>query len=103
VCYQRIVLTPAPSGVRRRVSRRALLFHFAGLSIDQCPFWNLPARTKARWGEGLTAEDMAKCRWLAPRLVAAVEFLEWTPERRLRHPRFVGLRADKDPNEVVRE
>jgi bifunctional non-homologous end joining protein LigD len=46
---------------------------------------------------------MGKCRWLAPRLVAAVEFLEWTPELRLRHPRFVGMRADKDPNEVVRE
>jgi ATP-dependent DNA ligase len=46
---------------------------------------------------------MGRCRRLASRLVAAVEFLEWTPERRLRHPRFVGLRVDKDPNEVVRE
>jgi hypothetical protein len=26
-----------------------------------------------------------------------------TPELKLRHPRFVGLRTDKDPNEVVRE
>jgi len=84
-------------------SRRALLSHFADLSVEQCPFRDLPERTKGRWGEGLTAEDMDKCRWLVPRLVAAVEFLEWTPERRLRHPRFVGLRADKDPNEVVRE
>ncbi len=84
-------------------SRRALLSHFAGLSVEQCPFRNLPERTKGRWSEGLTAEDMVRCRWLAPRLVAAVEFLEWTPDFRLRHPRFVGLRADKDPNEVVRE
>jgi DNA ligase D-like protein (predicted ligase) len=84
-------------------SRRALLSHFAGLSTERCPFRNLPERTRGRWGEGLTAEDMAKCRWLVPRLVATVEFLEWTPELRLRHPRFVGLRADKDPNEVVRE
>jgi ATP-dependent DNA ligase len=84
-------------------SRRALLSHFAGLSIEHCPFRNLPERTKGRWGEGLTAEDMSKCRWLAPQLVAPVEFLEWTPELRLRHPRFVGLRGDKDPNEVVRE
>jgi hypothetical protein len=53
-------------------SRRALLFHFAGLSIEHCPFSNLPERTEGRWGEGLTAEDMAKCRWLAPRLVAMV-------------------------------
>ena len=84
-------------------SRRALLSHFAGLSVERCPFRNLPERTKGRWGEWLTAEDMGKCRWLAPCLVAAVEFLEWTPELRLRHPRFVGLRPDKDPNEVVRE
>ncbi len=57
---------------------------------------------KGRWGEGLTAEDMDKCRWLAPRLVAAIEFLEWTPELRLRHPRFVGLRENKDAREIVR-
>ena len=84
-------------------SRRALLLHFAELRIEHCPFRNLPERTKGRWDEGLTAEDMAKCRWLSPRLVAVVEFLEWTPELRLRHPRFIGLRADKEPNEVVRE
>ena len=84
-------------------ARRALLSHFAGLGIEQCPFRNLPERTKGRWSEGPTAEDMTKCRWLAPRLVAVVEFLEWTPELRLRHPRFVGLRADKEPKEVVRE
>jgi bifunctional non-homologous end joining protein LigD len=46
---------------------------------------------------------MDKCRWLRPRLIATIEFLEWTPELGLRHPRFVGLRADKDPNEVIRE
>jgi bifunctional non-homologous end joining protein LigD len=83
-------------------SRRALLAHFAELRIEHCPFRNLPERTKGRWGEGLTAEEMEKCCWLRPRLVAAIEFLEWTPELRLRHPRFVGLRGDKDPNEVVR-
>jgi bifunctional non-homologous end joining protein LigD len=91
------------AGRIRAETRRALLSHFAQLRIDHCPFRNLPERTKGRWGEGLTAEDMGKCRWLAPCLVAAVEFLEWTPELRLRHARFVGLRADKDPNEVVRE
>jgi ATP-dependent DNA ligase len=84
-------------------SRRALFPHFAKLMVEDCPFRNLPERTKGRWGEGLTAKDMHKCRWLAPRLVAVAEFLEWTPQLRLRHPRFVGLRTDKDPNEVVRE
>jgi DNA ligase D-like protein (predicted ligase) len=84
-------------------SRRALFASFDKLRIERCPFGNLPDRTRGRWGEGLTAEEMAKCRWVEPHLVAAIEFLEWTPQLRLRHPRFVGLRPDKDPTEVVRE
>jgi len=38
-----------------------------------------------------------------PRLVAQVGFSEWTDGGELRHPRFQGLRDDKDPAEVVRE
>ena len=41
--------------------------------------------------------------WVSPRLVAEVGFTEWTADGRLRHPRFVGLRSDKDPADVVRE
>ncbi len=41
--------------------------------------------------------------YVAPRLVAEVGFTEWTPDGRLRHPRFLGLRNDKKPREVVRE
>src|SRR4051794_26133756 len=41
--------------------------------------------------------------WIEPRLVAQVGFTEWTRDGRLRHPRFLGLREDKDPREVVRE
>ena len=41
--------------------------------------------------------------WATPRLVAEVGFTEWTSDGRLRHPRFLGLRRDKDPKEVVRE
>jgi ATP-dependent DNA ligase len=29
--------------------------------------------------------------------------LEWTPDNRLRHPRFVGIRSDKDARDVIRE
>jgi ATP-dependent DNA ligase len=58
---------------------------------------------KGRWGEGLTAEDMKRCRWLKPQLVAVIEFLEWTLDNHLRHPKFVGLRDDRAPREVVRE
>jgi DNA ligase D-like protein (predicted ligase) len=41
--------------------------------------------------------------WVEPRLVAQVGFSEWTRDGRLRHPRFLGLRDDKSPAEVVRE
>jgi bifunctional non-homologous end joining protein LigD len=41
--------------------------------------------------------------WVRPRLVAEVGFSEWTTTGELRHPRFQGLRDDKDPADVVRE
>ena len=41
--------------------------------------------------------------WVEPRLVAQIGFSEWTRDGRLRHPRFLGLREDKDPRDVVRE
>jgi ATP-dependent DNA ligase len=76
--------------------RRVLLTHFEALRILRCPFVNLPERGKGRWGEGLTAPKMAACCWLHPFVVALFEFLECTPENRLRHPRFAGIRSDKD-------
>jgi len=84
-------------------SRQRVFAQFRALELAKCPFVNLPERGKGRWGEGLTAEDMEHCRWLKPRLVASIEFLEWTPENRLRHPKFVGLRADKPARAVCRE
>lgn len=39
--------------------------------------------------------------WLAPRLVAQVAFTEWTEDRRLRHPVFLGLRDDKSAAECL--
>jgi DNA ligase D-like protein (predicted ligase) len=41
--------------------------------------------------------------WVTPNLVGQFGFSEWTPAGKLRHPRFLGLRRDKDPHEVVRE
>ena len=41
--------------------------------------------------------------WVRPELVCEIGFTEWTGDGRLRHPRFVGLRRDKAPEEVVRE
>jgi bifunctional non-homologous end joining protein LigD len=41
--------------------------------------------------------------WVDPKLVAQIGFTEWTRDHRLRHPRYLGLRDDKDASEVVRE
>jgi DNA ligase D-like protein (predicted ligase) len=41
--------------------------------------------------------------WTKPELVAQIGFAEWTNDGRLRQPRFLGLRDDKRPAEVVRE
>lgn len=41
--------------------------------------------------------------FVTPELVGEVAFTEWTGDGRLRHPRFVGLRTDKDAADVVRE
>ena len=44
-----------------------------------------------------------KTHWTRPGLVAQIGFAEWTSERRLRQPRFLGLRDDKRATDVVRE
>jgi bifunctional non-homologous end joining protein LigD len=45
----------------------------------------------------------AGVHWARPELVAQVAFTEWTSAGQLRHPRFLGLRTDKDASDVVRE
>jgi bifunctional non-homologous end joining protein LigD len=64
----------------------------SGLETDQPPFADPPRGREARG-----------VHWVAPELVAEVEFAEWTREGVLRHPSFKGLREDKDPGEVTRE
>ena len=41
--------------------------------------------------------------WVKPKLIAQIGFTEWTMGHKLRHPRFLGLRQDKSPEDVVRE
>jgi bifunctional non-homologous end joining protein LigD len=50
--------------------------------------------------KGLTMKGV---HWVQPELVAQIGFSEWTPDGKLRHPRYVGLRDDKRPEQVVRE
>ncbi|MGB7846731.1 MAG: hypothetical protein WBL63_14030 [Candidatus Acidiferrum sp.] len=68
-------------------SRREIFAKLRPLVMSNCPFVNLPETHKGRWGDGLTADDMEKCVWVRPELVAQIEFLEWTESSHLRHSR----------------
>ena len=41
--------------------------------------------------------------WVEPRYVCEVRFREWTPDGVLRHPAFLHLRADKNPEDCDRQ
>jgi len=83
--------------------RQQLFKKLRALEVSECPFVNLPEARSGRWGQGLTKEKMAVCRWLKPVLVGQFEFVEWTADNHLRHTRFIGLREDKPAREVKRE
>jgi len=78
---------------------KSLLARFQKIVQPKCPFANLPERLPG----GLTAGEMRTCTWVKPELVCQVRFTEWTRDRHLRHPLFLGLREDKGAREVVRE
>ncbi|MDP9171599.1 MAG: ATP-dependent DNA ligase, partial [Acidobacteriota bacterium] len=39
--------------------------------------------------------------WLSPKLVAQIAFQEWTADRKLRQPVFLGLRDDKKSSDCL--
>ncbi|WP_300583463.1 non-homologous end-joining DNA ligase [Mycobacterium sp.] len=69
---------------------RSLYRRLSAIEQDTCPFTR-----------GRVHRDGV--HWVAPKLVAQVGFTEWTRDGKLRHPRYTGLRTDKDPGQVVRE
>ena len=48
-------------------------------------------------------KDEAVTTWIKPSLVAEMKFIEWTTAGEMRHPVYLGLRADKRAVDVVRE
>ena len=79
--------------------RDEIFAQFKRLRADSCPFVNLPEKKGARRGEALTAEKMKECRWLKPKLVCQVSFVEWTDAGNLRHAKFIAMRDDKKASE----
>ena len=43
-----------------------------------------------------------RAHWVRPEIVVEVAFIEWTAHGKLRHPRLLGVRFDKDPQQVRR-
>lgn len=60
------------------------------LETARCPFDRVP-------------ETQEKSYWTSPSLVARVKYANWTDERRLRAPVFLGLLPDHDPTDCRAE
>jgi bifunctional non-homologous end joining protein LigD len=78
-----------------------------GTGFDRATLTRLGARLRALERERSPFADAhpvpAGTHWVEPELVGQFAFSEWTRDGRLRHPRYLGLRDDKPPAEVVRE
>jgi bifunctional non-homologous end joining protein LigD len=68
---------------------RAVKSALDAVATDATPFFDKPRDVRGHWVE--------------PRLVAEVSFGEWTPDGRIRHSVFHGLRDDKDASAIGRE
>ena len=68
-----------------------------------CPFVDLPSKQNGQWVQGITPSMMRKMHWVNPVFVCEIKFAEWTRDRKLRAPVFLGLREDKRAADVVRE
>ena len=73
---------------------KLLLSLRARLDVIEVP---APAFTKAK---GL---PRLRAHWVRPEVVVQVAFIEWTVHGKLRHPRLLGVRLDKEPQDVARE
>jgi bifunctional non-homologous end joining protein LigD len=78
-----------------------------GTGFDQKELARVSKLLKAReiprspFAERMRTNEPA--HWVRPELVAQVRFTEWTADRKLRHPVYLGLRDDKRAAEVIRE
>jgi bifunctional non-homologous end joining protein LigD len=107
----------APKGSREELGALLLGYHDGdrllyagkvGTGFDRATLADLGERLAPLRRDSPPFADAAAIKeravwWVEPRLVAQVGFTEWTRDGRLRHPRFLGLRFDKSPREVVRE
>ncbi len=104
-----------PSGGRVAVGALLLGYHDGdrfryggkvGTGFTEAVLRDLKVRLEAIEVDAPPVDDPPRekgARWVRPELVAQVGFGDWSTAGRLRHPRYLGLRVDKDPADVVRE
>ncbi|HJV60612.1 MAG TPA: DNA ligase D [Albitalea sp.] len=68
---------------------KSLQQQLQAIAVDKAPLMEKPAE--------------ARGHWVQPKLVAEVSFSEWTPDGRIRHSIFHGLRSDKPSSVITKE
>ncbi len=83
---------------------RAVKSKLAAIARADAPFTATgPTSGKAaRSGRWTRRKPGSEC-WVEPRLVAEVEFADWTPDGQIRHASYLGLRDDKPAKAIRRE
>ena len=71
-------------------------------TLDELMAAMKPLVVKASPFSGMVDANMPPV-WVKPSLVCNVKFTEWTRDGHMRHPVFLGLRADKPATEVSKE
>jgi bifunctional non-homologous end joining protein LigD len=93
-----LIGVPTPGGLAFRgrvgggigaVAEKDLLSRLAPLATQDSPFAS----------GAVPRADAKGAHWVRPELVAEIRYGNQTPDRRLRFPRFLRLRADKSPEE----
>jgi bifunctional non-homologous end joining protein LigD len=76
----------------------ALKSRLLKLEVSTPPFAAGEAK-RGRWSKRGAGSE----RWVQPKLVAEVEFAEWTPDGQIRHASYVSVRSDKPAKSIARE
>ena len=93
--------------MRDKGQKRWVYAGHVGTGFDKAELKSLyekmrPLRTGTKpFDQKVKHED--ETTWLIPKLVGEVKFTEWTSDEEMRHPVFLGLRADKKALDVTRE
>jgi len=76
---------------------------FSAATLDLLDRLLSPLRAAESPFDDVPAEAARTAVWVRPELVAEVEYTRWTPDNRLRHPSFKGLRDDLTPADTTPE